>query len=730
LFASLLSIPTGDGYEAISLSPERKKQKILEAVLTLLLHQAEQQPVLFVIEDLHWIDPSTLELIDLIIEQEPTNRILVLLTFRPEFIPPWGVHPHLQPISLKPLGQKQTGAIVEHMAGGKKLPEEVVEQIVQKTDGVPLFVEELTKMVLESGLVREGVDRYELAGPLPPLAIPTTLHDSLIARLDKLAEVKEVAQLGSTLGREFPFVLIRAVSQLEETVLQSHLGKLVSAGLLYQRGVPPQSVYQFKHALIRDAAYESLLKSKRQRYHQQIAQVLLEKFDDVAGAQPELVAQHYTAAGLNERAVPHWQRAGEKAIERSANVEAISHLRKGLTLLKPLPETQQRTEQELDLLTALGTALMAVKGFGAQEVKQTLDRARELCGQVGETPKLFEVLHGLWIFYLTKAELKTSQEIAEQLLSLAQRFQDPASLLEAHHVLGANFFWRGKYTHAQTHLEQAITLYDSQPQSSRVLLSGREDPGLTCRSVAAQGLWLLGYPDKALKKIEMAFTQAQKLSHTFSTAYALLSAVLVHLMRGESQQAQEKAEETITLSEEQGFALWLSWTIALRGSALAKKERGEEGIAQLCQGLEACQAIGSILNQIHLRILLAEAYGKTGKIEEGLTELDKARTLVEKNEGSFYDAELYRTMGELLLVQPTPDEKSAENEFRKAIDVAQRQQSKSLELRAAVSLSRLLQKQRKGEEARKLLSEVYGWFSEGFDTVDLIEAEELLQELL
>jgi predicted ATPase len=243
-------------------------------------------------------------------------------------------------------------------------------------------------------------------------------------------------------------------------------------------------------------------------------------------------------------------------------------------------------------------------------------------------------------------------------------------------------------------------------------------------------LWLLGYPDKALKKIEMAFTQAEKLSHPFSTAYALLSAVLVHLMRGESQQAQEKAEETITLSEEQGFALWLSWTIALRGSALAKKERGEEGIAQLCQGLEACQAIGSILNQIHLRILLAEAYGKTGKIEEGLTELDKARTLVEKNEGSFYDAELYRTMGELLLVQPTPDEKSAENEFRKAIDVAQRQQSKSLELRAAVSLSRLLQKQRKGEEARKLLSEVYGWFSEGFDTVDLIEAEELLQELL
>jgi predicted ATPase len=418
LFATLLSLPLPADYALLSVSPEQQKQQTLHALLIILRRVAAQQPVLFVTEDLHWVDPSTLEFLTLLVDQGPTARILVLFTYRPDFSPPMTGRAHLTQITVNRLPRRQAAELTGRVAHGKVLPPEVIEQVVAKTDGVPLFVEELTKMVLDSGLLQERDERYALTGPLPPLAIPATLHDSLMARLDRLAMVKGLAQLGATLGHEFAYALLRAVSPWDEETLHRGLHQLVEAEFLYQRGLPPQATYFFKHTLIRDAAYQSLLKSTRQQYHQRIAQVLVDRFPETAETQPELVAQHYTGGGLTEQAIPYWQRAGQRALARSANAEAVQHLTKGLELVVTLPETTTRARQELDLQIALGPALVATKGQASPEVLHAYARARELCQQVGETPQLFQVLRGLWLFYLLRLELQTARELGKQLLTL------------------------------------------------------------------------------------------------------------------------------------------------------------------------------------------------------------------------------------------------------------------------------------------------------------------------
>ena len=421
LFAALLALPLAEGYTPLTVSPEQQKQKTLQALLTIVLRTAAQQPVLFIMEDLHWVDPSTLEFLTLLVDQGPTARILALFTCRPDFSPPWSGRSHLTQITLNRLPRRQAAELTGRVAHGKALPAEVVEQVVAKTDGVPLFVEELTKMVLESGLLQEREERFELTGPLPPLAIPTTLHDSLMARLDRLAAVKGLAQLAATLGREFSYALLQAVSLEDEDTLQRGLHQLVAAEFLYQRGLPPQATYVFKHALIQDAAYQSLLRSTRQQYHQRIAQVVEARFPEICDTQPELVAQHYTAAGCAEQAVRYWQRAGEHASDRSAHLEAISHLTTGIELLKTLPETPEHTQQSLTLHIALGAALQMAKGNAAPEVEHAYTQARALCQQVGETPELIPVLFGLWRFYLVRAQLHTAREIGDTLLHLVQR---------------------------------------------------------------------------------------------------------------------------------------------------------------------------------------------------------------------------------------------------------------------------------------------------------------------
>ena len=459
LFAALLSLPLTAAYAPLTMSPEQQKQQTLHAFLTILLRIAAQQPVLFVMEDLHWVDPTTLELLSLLVDQGPTARILALLTFRPDFSPPWTGRSHLTQVTLSRLPRRQAAEMTGRVAHGKALPAEVVEQIVAKTDGVPLFVEELTKMVLESGLLQEREERYALTGPLPPLAIPTTLHDSLMARLDRLATVKGLAQLGATLGREFSYALLQAVSPWDEETLQQGLHQLVVAEFLYQRGLPPQATYLFKHTLIQEAAYQSLLKSTRQQYHQRIAQVLEAQFPDTAETQPELLAYHYTEAGLNEQAIGYWQRAGRRAIERSAHVEAISHLTRGLEVLTTVPDTPERLQQELDLQMTLGAAWAQTRGWAASEVGQAYARARELCQRLGEPPQLPVVLLGQFFLCMQRAEWQTARELGEHLLTLAQRQSDPVLLLAAHTALGVSLFFRGEVAAAHAHFAQGSALY-------------------------------------------------------------------------------------------------------------------------------------------------------------------------------------------------------------------------------------------------------------------------------
>jgi predicted ATPase len=813
LLAALLSLPHPEGAPPITVSPQKQKEKTQAALVAWLVEEAEKTAVYCVWEDLHWADPSTLEVLTLFLDQVPTTRLLVLLTFRPEFISPWGNRSHLSHLTLSRLGQQQVREMVSRVAaqaarastgsartgnsspsdsdsvrpelveacpacasaagtgepsrrGRIALPDDLIEAVVARTDGVPLFVEELMKTVLESiesvGFI--GSVGAHRGAPIPPLGIPATLQDALMARLDRLGPAKEIAQLGATLGREFSYELIHVVSPLDEATLLHGLKQLVEAELVYQSGLPPQARYLFKHALIQDTAYQSLLKSTRQQSHRQIAQVLEGRFPETVETQPELLAHHCTEAGLIEQAIPYWQKAGQRATQRSAHVEAISHLTKGLELLKTLPDTSERAQQELTLQITLGAPLIATKGNAVPEVEKVYTRALELCRRVGKTPQLFPVLGGLCSFYLTRGEFKTARELGEQRMYLAQSVQDPALLVEAHRTLGATLFWLGEFASARAHLAQGIALYDSQRHSSQAFLYV-QDPRVHCLSYMALALWPLGYPDEALERISEALTLAQELPHSYSQAWALIPSATLHQHRREEQLTLERAEAAIALSTDQGFPLVLVVGTILQGWALTEQGQGEEGIVQICRGITAWRTLGAEAQGPHCLALLVEAYRKVGQIEEGLTVLAEALAMVNKNGERQWEAELYRLKGTLTLQsqaslgqvsdksqaslgevsnepqasqgksenpnpQPlTPSTQEAETCFHKAIEIARHQQAKSLELRAAMSLARLWQQQGKQEEAHDMLAEIYGWFTEGFDTADLQDAKALLEEL-
>jgi class 3 adenylate cyclase/predicted ATPase len=736
LFAALLSLPHPAYYPPLNLPPQRQRQKTHDALVAWLLAETEQQPVLAVWEDLHWADPSTLELLGLVLDQVPTARMLTLLTCRPEFLPSWASRSHLTQVTLTRLGHPQVEAMITSLTGGKALPAAVVEQIVARTDGVPLFVEELVKMILESGLVREEGDHYVLTGPLPPLAIPSTLHDSLMARLDRLATVKEVAQLGATLGRTFAYELLQAVSPLDEATLQQGLRQLVEAELVYQRGVPPQATYLFKHALIQEAAYQSLLMSTRQQYHHRIAQALEQYLPDTAERQPELVAQHYTAAGLVAQALPYWQRAGQCAIARSANIEAISHLTTALALLTTLPDTPERVHHELDVHLALGTPLVLTKGHAAPEVETTYARACELCQQLGDTPQLFSALLGLRRYYFMRGELPKARDLAEQLLRLAKRLDDMGLVVRAYHTLEEDLLYLGEFAQVRAHAEQGIALYDPEAHRAHVFRYGN-DSGVGCRVFAAFALWVLGYPDQAFQRSDEALAWAQELAHPFNLVFALTSAARVHLFRREPHRVLAWADTAVTLAREQSFAQFLAGALTLRGWALAEQGQVAEGLAQIRQGMAAWRDTGAHPRPFDLA-LLAGVYGQMAQPVEGLRVLAEAQAVAETRREQFWEVELHRLRGALVLQSgvraqkpgvSTPHVEDAEACFRQALDVARHQAAKSLELRATMSLSRLWQQQGKQAEARELLAPIYGWFTEGFDTADLQEARALLDAL-
>jgi TOMM system kinase/cyclase fusion protein len=734
LFAALLSLPNDHRYPPPAMTPQRQKQKTFEAIVAWLLKAAQQCPTWVVVEDVHWADPSTLELLSLLIEQVSHSRLFVVVIFRSEFLPPWRSRSHVSSITLDRLPQAGIESMIGCLAGGKNLPPEVTREIAEKTEGVPLFVEELTRMVLESGLLREQDGRYELTTSLPSLAIPSTLYESLMARLDRLGTAKEVAQLAATIGKEFSYDLLRAVSSLDETRLTGALNRLVDAELLDQHLLSFQRSYSFRHALIRDAAYESLLRSKRRQYHGQIAAVLQKNFPEIVNANPELIAVHYTDAGLVEQAVSSWQRAGRRALERSANQEAIRHLTKGLDLLKLLPESPEHVQHELLMQTALGTALIATKGFPSQEVERIYARARQLCQQAGESPQLFPVLWGLWLFYTSRGKHIAARELGEQCLHLAESAGDTGLRVEAHHVLGVGLIASGGFAQALEHLEQAIGIYDPQEHGSHAYIYGH-DPAAVGLIHASWALWFLGYPEQALKRYREGQALAQKLDHPYTSATAAAFAAWFHQFCRNPQGVEESASAAITISSEHDFVFYRAMGLIMRGWALTERSQVLEGIAQMRMGLDAYRITGGEVLRPSFLSLLADAYGKAGQAEQALSVLAEAQAVADESEERWWQAELYRLKGELILkrggVQSSrhDDQDEAEGCFRQALAVARAQKAKSLELRAAMSLAGLWVQQSRRSEARYVMQEIFAGFTEGFDTPDLLEAKELLQQL-
>jgi predicted ATPase len=521
--------------------------------------------------------------------------------------------------------------------------------------------------------------------------------------------------------------LLKAVSQLDETTLQRELGRLVEAELLYQRGLLSQAAYTFKHALIQDAGYQSLLKSTRQQYHHRIADVLETQFPETAETQPELLAHHYTEAGLAEKAVHYWHHAGQRAIERLANVEAISHLRTGLTLLDTLPETPQRLQREVDMLIILGASLLATQGYAAPEVGQTYTRARQLCQHLDNPHQLFPVLRGLYGYYQIRADYQTAHALGEQLLTLAQQVQDPGMLIAAHRALGTTLYYLRSAADAYTHFAQGMALYDPQQHRASAFLYG-EDAGVVCHSYAALTLWILGYPDQGLARSQEAVTLAQQIAHPFSLGFALFYAAVLHQFRREMRTAQECAEATIILATEQGFPYWLAISAVMSGWALVQQGQTREGLEQMHQSMQAFRVTGAETGRQYLLSLLAEGYKTIRQPEAGLAVLAEALTLVDTTGVRLWEPEFYRLKGELLLQQSSDNQAEAETCFHHALDLARFQQAKSFELRTTTSLARLWQ-QGKRQEAQDLLAPVYGWFTEGFDTADLQEAKALLDAL-
>ena len=728
LFATLLSLPLPERYPPLPLTPQRQKQKTIEAFLGWLLREAERQPVCVVMEDLHWIDPSTLEFLSLLIEQVAMARLFVLLVFRPDFRPPWALRSYLTSLALGRLSHRHVESMAEQITGGKLLPTEVLQQVVATTDGVPLFVEEWIKMILESGLVKEWEGQYTLAGPLPTGAIPVTLHDLLMARLDRLASAKAVAQLGAVLGRTFSYEMLRAVTPLDEAALQQALTQLVDAELLYQRGVSPQATYLFKHALLQEAAYQSLLKRTRQQCHQRIAQVLTTHFPEAAATQPELLARHYTEAGLIEQAIPYWQQAGQQASERSAYREAISHLTTGIELLKTLPETPTHTQHALTLHIALGTALQMTTGLATSEVEHAYAQARALCRQVGETPQHVQVLLGVWRYYIARPQFQAARELGDTLLRLAHQAHDPALAVVAHYALGVTQLNCGALPVARRHLEEGLIQVAADQGRTAVFRMG-QDLGVGCYAYAAVTLWLLGYPEQALARLHEALALAHALAHPYSLGLAWCYAAILAQRCGDVLAVHAQAEAMVALSLEQGFPQWVALGMSLRGWALAMQGHDQEGLVQVRQGIAAYRATGAALGSPYLYLLLAEVAAHLGHLADGLQALAEAHRLVEQHEERSTEAEVYRLRGVLLLRQPGTPQAEAEAWLRRALDVARRQEAKMLELRVAMSLSRLWEQQGKQAEARVLLASVYGWFTEGFATADLQEAQTLLEDL-
>ena len=730
LFAALLGVPSNDSYPPLELTPQRRKEKTLEALVDQLVGLADRQPVVMIFEDAHWIDPTTQELLDLTVARCREIRVLLIITFRPDYQPSWAGHPHATSYTFARLGRRDCTAMIAHLTQGKSLPTDVLDQIVANTDGIPLFIEELTKAVLKSHLLRDDGEQYLLTARAPLFAIPETLKDSLTARLDQLPGGKDVAQVGAVIGREFSYEVIAAVTTLNDGELHKALGELVDSELVFQRGTPPRSSYKFKHALVQNAAYETLLKSRRQQLHARIAEVLEEQFPQKSNAEPELLAHHFTEAGLAESAVGYWHAAGQRASEKSASLEAVAHLGKGLVVLDSLADTPGRARRELDLQLAFCSALIQTRGQGAVELEPHYVRARHLCQEVGEQSQLFTATFGLWNLNVSRLRLEAAKKLSEELLALASQQPDQGLRLQGHHAGWTTKFYLGTPLSCVEDANQVSVLYDREQHASHKYLYAGHDPGVCGRNYIALSCALLGYPDQAARRAQEAVDLGRDLSHPFSLILALVSSALVRQFRRDSDLAREFAEAAITHCQEQQVApQYLATARVIHGWATAVKDDIGNGIEEIRSGLDALAATGVSLRRSYCLSLLAETYHRNGDFDAGLQVLADALAHSEATAERWWEAEMHRMTGELLVVREPSHDSEALPHFERALKIARRQGAKWLELRALVSLAKLSRRQGKLAEARNRLAPTYKWFSEGFDTADLKEAKLLLDEL-
>jgi len=695
----------------LRLDPMQRRQDILDAIKRILLRESQVQPLLVIFEDLHWIDSETQALLDILIESLPTARLVLLVNYRPEYRHNWGSKTYYTQQRLDPLPPASAGVFLQNLLGNDASLKPLKQLLVERTQGNPFFLEESVRTLVET---------------------QATVQVLLAARMDRLPSAeKRLLQTAAVIGNEFPLPLLQTIADIPQAELQHGLAHLQAAEFLYETSLFPEQIYSFKHALTQNVAYQSLLVRTRQPIHQRIGRVLEEQFAETAETQPELLAHHYTEAGCHKEAAGYWRRAGERASTQSAYVEAIAHLNKGLAELQTLPETPEHAELELALQFDLATSLIVSKGWIASEVEQAYARAYDLCRLVGETPRLIPVLQGLRRLYTLRGDpgdAQRAQKLAEQLLAQAQRRNDTALLQEAHWAIGQNHCYLGEFGPARRHLEQSSAVYVPQSLNSQ---AGRDTAGtqIACLVHTAYVLWVTGYPDQALDTSGQALSLAHELAHPFTLAFAFYGMAQLNHFRREVQATFKQAEAMIAIADEQGFPVWMEMGTLLRAWSLAMQGHPEEGITQMRQFM-ANKPIGSFYAiRPWLYAMFVEACRAAGQTEEGLGQVAEAMTLVERGSFRFYEAELRRLRGELLLMQPTPDAAKAETYLQQALDLAAGQQAKSLELRAAMSLSRLWGQQSRKAEAHKLLTEIYDWFSEGFDTTDLKEAKALLDDL-
>jgi class 3 adenylate cyclase/predicted ATPase len=723
-FEDLLSLPLSDP-EYSKLLPPMRRKKIFEGLIALFQHAATIQPLVLALDDLQWLDETSREFLTSLLDVIGSSRILLMLISRPEFEPPWRKHLSYTSIPLSLLHKTDGYRLIQALFDAP-ISSELEKFILDRTGGNPFFVEELVRALQEAHAVKLN-GSYSFTVSSDKLNIPETVQGVLAARMDRLdGETKNTLQIASVIGCELEIPVLEKVSELKGIKLRKQLDILTGTGFMLTQ-TQKDTGYIFKHVLTKDVAYGSLLKSSRRKLHGEVADSMKQLLPRIIETQPELLAYHYTEADLLDEAISYWQLSGKKAIQRSSNTEAVSHLTKGLELLRDLPSTPMHIQQELELLTTLGPALMATKGPGAADVKNIYDRGRALCERVGQTFHLFPILFGLWRFYLLRANFDVARDLGEKLLSLAQHRDNVTFLLDAYFALGAPSFWRGDFNLAHENFEQVIVLYDPQQHKNHTFLLG-QDPLFVCMCYDAFTQWALGYPDQALKKIQEAVAMARGRNHSFSLAYALFGIALIYQLRRDENATRQWAEEVIALSIDKGFPYFSSMSGILRGWSVAEQGNIKEGITLISQSLQAWEITESEVNKTYHLALLAEVHRKNGDIEKGLVVLTEALTTVERNEERWYEAELYRLKGDLLLMHDGAEEE-IEGYFSRALEVARKQNAMSFELRAALSLCRLWQKNGKFDEAREMLQNVYERFTEGFETRDLQEAKILLEAL-